>query len=213
MRGASTSDQPPGRRHQPLPAAKLENPVDWWEWGPEAFEEARRRDVPVLSECGIRGLPLVPCVRQVGVTSDDSACERVIAGQACCAGLRGAARTTSCRPFRLPRSPSNAGPNAEGPSDQGQGDVPQSLGGGGVQGIHHRQPLVEQVRLRRRALGHSGRPARHRSWRSVRRSAALSPGRARRRSRPAPRTEPGMRRRRRAGWPGSIDSHPGPYGR
>src|SRR4051812_25552686 len=25
-----------------------ENPVDWWEWGPEAFEEARRRDVPVL---------------------------------------------------------------------------------------------------------------------------------------------------------------------
>ena len=25
-----------------------DNPVDWWEWEPAAFEEARRRDVPVL---------------------------------------------------------------------------------------------------------------------------------------------------------------------
>ncbi|MER7857435.1 DUF255 domain-containing protein, partial [Streptomyces bacillaris] len=25
-----------------------DNPVDWWPWGPEAFEEAKRRDVPVL---------------------------------------------------------------------------------------------------------------------------------------------------------------------
>lgn len=29
-----------------------ENPVDWWEWGPEAFEEARRRGVPVLLSVG-----------------------------------------------------------------------------------------------------------------------------------------------------------------
>ena len=29
-----------------------ENPVDWWEWGPEAFEEARRRDAPVLLSVG-----------------------------------------------------------------------------------------------------------------------------------------------------------------
>ena len=29
-----------------------ENPVDWWEWQPEAFEEARRRDVPVLLSVG-----------------------------------------------------------------------------------------------------------------------------------------------------------------
>jgi uncharacterized protein YyaL (SSP411 family) len=29
-----------------------ENPVDWWEWGPEAFEQARRRDVPVLLSVG-----------------------------------------------------------------------------------------------------------------------------------------------------------------
>src|SRR3954447_16569622 len=28
------------------------NPVDWWEWGEEAFAEARRRDVPVLLSVG-----------------------------------------------------------------------------------------------------------------------------------------------------------------
>ncbi|MEV6312795.1 thioredoxin domain-containing protein [Streptomyces sp. NPDC051840] len=29
-----------------------DNPVDWWPWLPEAFEEARRRDVPVLLSVG-----------------------------------------------------------------------------------------------------------------------------------------------------------------
>jgi hypothetical protein len=29
-----------------------ENPVDWWEWGPEPFDEARRRNVPVLLSVG-----------------------------------------------------------------------------------------------------------------------------------------------------------------
>src|SRR4051812_12888677 len=29
-----------------------ENPVDWWEWSPEAFEDARARDVPVLLSVG-----------------------------------------------------------------------------------------------------------------------------------------------------------------
>jgi uncharacterized protein len=29
-----------------------DNPVEWWEWGPDAFEEARRRDVPVLLSVG-----------------------------------------------------------------------------------------------------------------------------------------------------------------
>jgi uncharacterized protein YyaL (SSP411 family) len=29
-----------------------ENPVDWWPWGPEAFDEARRRDSPVLLSVG-----------------------------------------------------------------------------------------------------------------------------------------------------------------
>ena len=29
-----------------------DNPVDWWEWGDEAFDEARRRDVPVFVSIG-----------------------------------------------------------------------------------------------------------------------------------------------------------------
>ncbi|GGT83596.1 thioredoxin domain-containing protein [Streptomyces lateritius] len=29
-----------------------DNPVDWWPWSPEAFEEARRRDVPLLLSVG-----------------------------------------------------------------------------------------------------------------------------------------------------------------
>ena len=29
-----------------------DNPVDWWEWGPEAFEEARRLGKPVLLSVG-----------------------------------------------------------------------------------------------------------------------------------------------------------------
>ncbi len=28
------------------------NPVDWWQWGDDAFAEARRRDVPVLLSVG-----------------------------------------------------------------------------------------------------------------------------------------------------------------
>src|SRR5487761_1391885 len=29
-----------------------DNPVDWWQWSDDAFEEARRRDVPVLLSVG-----------------------------------------------------------------------------------------------------------------------------------------------------------------
>nr|WSX50080.1 thioredoxin domain-containing protein [Streptomyces sp. NBC_00974] len=29
-----------------------DNPVDWWPWGPEAFEEAKRRKVPILLSVG-----------------------------------------------------------------------------------------------------------------------------------------------------------------
>jgi uncharacterized protein YyaL (SSP411 family) len=29
-----------------------DNPVDWWEWLPEAFAEVARRDVPVLLSIG-----------------------------------------------------------------------------------------------------------------------------------------------------------------
>ena len=41
--GASTS--PYLQQHR-------DNPVDWWEWGPEAFAEAERRGVPVLLSIG-----------------------------------------------------------------------------------------------------------------------------------------------------------------
>jgi len=29
-----------------------DNPVDWWEWGEDAFDEARRRDVPIMLSVG-----------------------------------------------------------------------------------------------------------------------------------------------------------------
>jgi len=29
-----------------------ENPVDWWEWGPEALAEAKRRDTPIFLSVG-----------------------------------------------------------------------------------------------------------------------------------------------------------------
>ncbi|MDQ6526719.1 DUF255 domain-containing protein [Nocardioides sp. LHD-245] len=29
-----------------------DNPVDWWEWGPAAFAEARRRNVPIMLSVG-----------------------------------------------------------------------------------------------------------------------------------------------------------------
>ena len=29
-----------------------DNPVHWWEWGQDAFAEARRRDVPILLSVG-----------------------------------------------------------------------------------------------------------------------------------------------------------------
>ena len=28
------------------------NPIDWWPWGEDAFEQARRRDVPILLSVG-----------------------------------------------------------------------------------------------------------------------------------------------------------------
>ncbi len=29
-----------------------ENPVDWWEWSPEAFTEAQRRNTPIFLSVG-----------------------------------------------------------------------------------------------------------------------------------------------------------------
>jgi uncharacterized protein len=36
----------------PYLLSHADNPVDWWPWGDEAFDEARRRDVPVLLSVG-----------------------------------------------------------------------------------------------------------------------------------------------------------------
>ncbi|MGY0233185.1 thioredoxin domain-containing protein [Longispora urticae] len=41
-----------GSATSPYLLQHAENPVDWWEWGPEAFAEAKRRDVPVLISVG-----------------------------------------------------------------------------------------------------------------------------------------------------------------
>ncbi|GEO89537.1 hypothetical protein AFL01nite_18640 [Aeromicrobium flavum] len=41
----SQSQSPYLRQH-------AENPVDWWEWGPEALAEAKRRDTPILLSVG-----------------------------------------------------------------------------------------------------------------------------------------------------------------
>jgi len=45
MNRLSRSTSPYLRQH-------ADNPVDWWEWGDEAFAEARRRDVPILLSVG-----------------------------------------------------------------------------------------------------------------------------------------------------------------
>jgi len=41
-----------GAATSPYLLQHADNPVDWWEWGPEAFAEARRGDVPVLLSVG-----------------------------------------------------------------------------------------------------------------------------------------------------------------
>ncbi len=41
-----------GRATSPYLKQHADNTVDWWEWEPAAFEEARLRDVPVLLSVG-----------------------------------------------------------------------------------------------------------------------------------------------------------------
>jgi hypothetical protein len=41
-----------GAATSPYLLQHAENPVDWWEWGDDAFAEARRRDVPILLSVG-----------------------------------------------------------------------------------------------------------------------------------------------------------------
>lgn len=40
------------RETSPYLLQHAHNPVDWWPWGPEAFAEARRRDVPIFLSIG-----------------------------------------------------------------------------------------------------------------------------------------------------------------
>ncbi|MBC7835297.1 MAG: DUF255 domain-containing protein [Phycisphaerales bacterium] len=57
----STSERPLGRTRPPNRLAgqtspyllqHAHNPVDWWPWGPDAFAEARRREVPIFLSIG-----------------------------------------------------------------------------------------------------------------------------------------------------------------
>ncbi|RJQ71582.1 thioredoxin domain-containing protein [Pseudonocardiaceae bacterium YIM PH 21723] len=41
-----------GKSTSPYLLQHADNPVHWWEWSPEAFEEAKRRNVPVLLSVG-----------------------------------------------------------------------------------------------------------------------------------------------------------------
>ncbi len=41
-----------GQSLSPYLRQHASNPVAWWEWGPEAFEEARERDLPILLSVG-----------------------------------------------------------------------------------------------------------------------------------------------------------------
>ncbi|TNM37348.1 thioredoxin domain-containing protein [Nocardioides albidus] len=41
-----------GAATSPYLLQHADNPVDWWEWGPEAFAEARHRNVPILLSVG-----------------------------------------------------------------------------------------------------------------------------------------------------------------
>ncbi len=46
------SDNRLGTAVSPYLRQHAANPVDWREWGPDAFAEARERDVPVLVSVG-----------------------------------------------------------------------------------------------------------------------------------------------------------------
>ncbi|RRO15519.1 thioredoxin domain-containing protein [Saccharopolyspora rhizosphaerae] len=50
-----------------------DNPVDWWPWCPEAFEEARRRDVPVLLSIGYAACHWCHVMAHESFEDDDTA--------------------------------------------------------------------------------------------------------------------------------------------
>jgi uncharacterized protein YyaL (SSP411 family) len=50
-----------------------DNPVDWWEWSPEAFEEARTRNVPVLLSVGYAACHWCHVMAHESFEDDDTA--------------------------------------------------------------------------------------------------------------------------------------------
>jgi uncharacterized protein YyaL (SSP411 family) len=50
-----------------------DNPVDWWEWGEDAFEEARRRDLPVLLSVGYAACHWCHVMAHESFEDDDTA--------------------------------------------------------------------------------------------------------------------------------------------
>ena len=50
-----------------------DNPVDWWEWGPDAFAEARRLDVPILLSVGYAACHWCHVMAHESFESDDVA--------------------------------------------------------------------------------------------------------------------------------------------
>ncbi|MEU0631557.1 thioredoxin domain-containing protein [Streptomyces sp. NPDC005989] len=50
-----------------------ENPVAWWPWGPDAFEEARRRDVPVFLSVGYSACHWCHVMAHESFEDDDAA--------------------------------------------------------------------------------------------------------------------------------------------
>ncbi|GGS88549.1 MULTISPECIES: thioredoxin domain-containing protein [Streptomyces] len=50
-----------------------DNPVDWWPWEPEAFEEAKRRDVPVLLSVGYSACHWCHVMAHESFEDDDTA--------------------------------------------------------------------------------------------------------------------------------------------
>ncbi len=50
-----------------------DNPVDWWPWSPEAFEEARKRDVPVLLSVGYASCHWCHVMAHESFEDDDTA--------------------------------------------------------------------------------------------------------------------------------------------
>ncbi|MBK1785630.1 thioredoxin domain-containing protein [Prauserella cavernicola] len=50
-----------------------DNPVDWWQWSPEALEEARRRDVPILLSVGYAACHWCHVMAHESFEDDDTA--------------------------------------------------------------------------------------------------------------------------------------------